>query len=83
MKMQLPVWLVDGAKVYYVYKDGNERMMEVYKMDGDDSYYMGVQACDMEIHKMKKLDSPWKGIMDRRRRLRLQGIRNVGQPALF
>lgn len=83
MKMQLPVWLVDGTKVYYVYKDGDERMMEVYSMYGDESYFGGVQPCDMEIQKMKKLRGPWKDIMEERRRVRLQGIRDVGQPALF
>lgn len=83
MKMQLPVWLVDGTKVYYVYKDGDERMMEIYTMAGDESYFGGVQSCDMEIQRMKKLQNPWRDIMERRRRVRLQGIRDVGQPALF
>ena len=83
MKMQLPVWLLDGTKVYYVYKDGNERMMEVYTMYGDQSYFAGVQSCDMDIQKMEKLRGPWKDVMEKRRRDRLQGIRDLGQPALF
>ena len=74
---------MDGNKVYYVYMDGRERMMEVYVMYGDESYFAGSQPCDMEIQKMEKLQSPWKEIMERRRRVALQGIRNSGQPALF
>ena len=38
--------------------------MEVYNMDGHISYFAGIESCDMAIHNMIKLPSPWKDIMD-------------------
>lgn len=56
----------------YVFKDGHERMMEVYNMEGHVSHFAGTEPCNMAIHTMTKLTSPWKEIMERRRRFALQ-----------
>lgn len=70
--MRLPVWLLDGNRVLYVFEDGHERKMEVYNMEGHLSYFAGTELCALAIHTMTKLESPWKEIMERRRRFALQ-----------
>ena len=79
----LPVWVYSGKQVLYIYMDGNERMMEVYDMEGDASIFKGVQPCDMDIRGMQELSGPWREEMNKRRRYRIQGIKKLGQPSLF
>lgn len=81
--MQLPAWVYSGSDVLYVYKDGGDLMMEVYRMDGNVSQYQGTQYCSHDVRSMQTLESPWKDVMEKRRRSRLQGIRDSGQPKLF
>ena len=80
--MQLPAWVYFGSDVLYVYDDGDV-MMEVYTMNGGESYYQGTKPCKHDLSKMRRLESPWREVMERRRRIRLQGTRDSGQPALF
>ena len=63
--MRLPVWLICDDKLLYVYKDG-ERKMDVYRMYGIKSYYVGTMRCTLPVHELDRLDSPWKEIMNRR-----------------
>lgn len=83
--MQLPVWMIGKYyDVIYVYKDDLEYlMMEVYKMDGDTAFFMGVQPCSHDLDKLEKLPSPKKEMMDRIRNSRLQSVRNLGQQSLY
>lgn len=64
--MKLPVWVYLGSDVLYVYRDGDKIMMEVYIMDGGWSSYQGTKPCDYDLSKLRKLESPWKDIMESR-----------------
>lgn len=63
--MRLPVWLRHENGVVYVYKQG-EPKMDVYSVNGMDSYYMGTYPCVENVHTLERLESPWKEIMSRR-----------------
>ena len=81
-----PVWMIGKYfDVIYVYKnDIGELMMEVYKMDGNRSFFMGVQPCDHDLEKLEILPSPKKEMMERRRKKRVAAnMRNLGQQSLF
>ena len=80
--MQLPAWVYSGSDVLYVYDDGG-LMMEVYEVENGESSYEGTKVCKHDLSKMRRLESPWREVMERRRRIRLQGTRDSGQPALF
>jgi len=68
--MRLPAWIHLGNEVWYVYRDGG-LMMEVYGMDKGDAYYVGTQPCNYDLSKMQRLESPWREVMETRRRNRL------------
>lgn len=53
-----------------MYRDGG-LMMEVYGMDKGDAYYVGTQPCNYDLSKMQRLESPWREVMETRRRNRL------------
>ena len=41
--------------------------MDVYYMDGAQSFYAGTHPCLKNLAELEKLESPWKEIMERRR----------------
>ena len=65
--MQLPAWIHSGSDVWYVYMEGDQRMMEVYNVDADKFELVRRGVCKHNLDQYRKLPKVLSQWLDRRR----------------
>ena len=65
--MQLPAWVHSGNEVWYVYIEGDQRMMEVYSVDADKFELVRTGVCNHVLENYRKLPKVLSQWLDRRR----------------
>ena len=53
--MHLPAWIHSGSEVWYLYMEGDQRMMEVYDLDSDKFELVRTGVCNHKLDDYKKL----------------------------
>lgn len=76
--MQLPAWIHSGSEVWYVYMEGDRRMMEVYDVGADKFELVRTGVCRHMLDDYQKLPKVLSQWLDRKRR-----VNGLGQPFLF
>lgn len=76
--MQLPAWIHSGSEVWYVYMEGDRRMMEVYDVGADKFELVRTGVCRHMLDGYQKLPKVLSQWLDRKRR-----VNGLGQPFLF
>ena len=76
--MQLPAWIHSGSEVWYVYMEGDRRMMEVYDVDAGKFEFVRSGVCGHMLDSYQKLPEVLSQWLDSKRR-----VNGLGQPKLF
>lgn len=76
--MQLPAWIHSGSEVWYVYMEGDQRMMEVYNVDADRFELVRTGVCSHTLDGYQKLPKVLSQWLDKKR-----GVNGLGQPKLY
>ena len=76
--MQLPAWIHSGKEVWYIYMEGDQRMMEVYNVGADEFELVRAGVCTHSLSGYQKLPKVLSQWLDRKRR-----VNGLGQPKLF
>ena len=76
--MQLPAWIHSGREVWYIYMEGEQRMMEVYNVDADNFELVRTGVCSHKLDQYRKLPKVLSQWLDKKRR-----VNGLGQPKLF
>lgn len=78
IEMQLPAWIHSGKEVWYVYMEGDQRMMEVYNVDADRFELVRTGVCSHMLGDYRKLPKVLSQWLDKKR-----VVNGLGQPKLY
>ena len=78
IEMQLPAWIHSGKEVWYVYMEGDQRMMEVYNVDADRFELVRTGVCSHMLGDYQKLPKVLSQWLDKKR-----VVNGLGQPKLY